>query len=288
MIKQVVTGKKTALLLDIDNTLTPPRQPLTKQMASILERLNVPFHLVAGTHLELLREQFFEPLYTFGFRKQFDAYLSNGAIHYRCDYSKDMSIKVITSFNIHKYLGDANYNFLIEVLGKTLRLEEFKPPPFLKVIGETITFRESMINFTPIGRSAREDLEVQQNRKNFVEFDRSSGFRQRIMDYLKREMSALIAQKDLAITLGGQTSFDIGIIGQDKTKAVHTLLDAGVERIVFIGDALYEGGNDAAVRELREKWPSPPPCPLELIQVSSWRETVKHFYELGFINEQIE
>jgi len=279
---------KKVVLLDIDNTITPPRQPLTETMANILDRLNIPFHVVAGSHIGLLKDQFFEPLYEFGFRKGFDAFLSNGAIHYRCDYSKEMSIEVIASFNIHDYLGVTDHNFLIEVLKKSLELQDIKLPDSLNVIGETITFRESMINFSPIGRSTVEDLEVQQNRKKFVEFDHVHGYRQKIMNYLKRELSSLISTRGLTITLGGQTSFDIGIVGQDKTKAVRTFLGMGIEKIFFIGDALYEGGNDAVIREFFEQWPPQSPCPLELIQISSWKETVKKIFEIGFIDERIE
>ncbi len=38
--------------------------------------------------------------------------------------------------------------------------------------------------------------------------------------------------------LGGQTSFDIGIEGEDKTKPIRQLIAAGYKNIVFIGDAL--------------------------------------------------
>lgn len=273
----------TALLLDVDNTITPPRQPLTESMAKILERLNIPFYVVAGSHIGLLKEQFFEPLYKYGFRKRFDAFLGNGAIHYRCDYSKKMSIEVISSFNIRDYLGEIEYNSLIGVLTKTLELERFQLPPFLKVFGETITFRESMINFSPIGKPTIEDMEIQQNRTNFVEFDHSYKFRQKMMNYLKRELSSLISKRELTITLGGQTSFDIGIAGQDKTKPVRILLETGIKKLIFIGDALYEGGNDAVIREFTENWPTTSPCPVELIQVTSWKETEMKLFELGFL-----
>ena len=39
---------KKALVFDIDNTLTPPRRPLNKEMAESLKGLEVPFFLVAG------------------------------------------------------------------------------------------------------------------------------------------------------------------------------------------------------------------------------------------------
>jgi hypothetical protein len=92
----------------------------------------------------------------------------------------------------------------------------------------------------------------------------------------------LINRKQLHITLGGQTSFDIGIIGQDKTKPVRTLLDDGFEKVIFIGDALFEGGNDGAIIDYIRSWPSELKCPVEAIQVNSWRETLEilHKFEL--------
>lgn len=279
---------KMAVLLDIDNTLTPPRQQLTGQMAEILKRLCIPFHVAAGSDMALLKEQFFEPLYIFGFREQFDAFLSNGATHYRCDFSKEMFIEMVSEFSIRDHLGEVNYNSLINVLKETLELEEFQIRFPLKVIGERITYRGSMINFCPIGRVNKESAEALNNRSNFVEFDHTYRYRERLIDHLKHELSSLIDQQQLTITLGGQTSFDIGIANQDKANAVRTLLSTGIEKLVFIGDALYEGGNDAPLRKFVEGWHSINPCPLETIQVSSWRETAQKFQELGFICERAE
>ena len=278
---------KTAALFDIDNTLTPPRQPITESMVQILDHLCVPFHVAAGSHLPLLMQQFFEPLYQFGYRKQFDAFLSNGAIHYRCDFSVDMAIEVVSSFNIRNHLGEPNYRFLIETLKKTQMLPEFQLPPPLKVIGETIVFRDSMVNFAPIGRVQQEDAEIQLNRKNFVEYDHFTGYRQIIMDHLNNKLSSLIKNNDLKITLGGQTSFDIGILGKDKTNAVTTLFNLGFERIVFFGDALFEGGNDAVVREFAEAWPSTSPQSIETVQVDSYKETIEKLYEFNFFKKPI-
>lgn len=277
---------KTAVLFDIDNTLTPPRCQLEEQMAEILKCLSVPFHVAAGSHLTLVKEQFLEPLYVFGFRKQFDAFLSNGAIHYRCDYSKEMSIEMVSAFNLRDYLGDVDYDFLIEVLTKTLELPEFRPLPPLRVFGERIIFRGSMVNFSTIGRPEQESLESHSNRDNFVKFDNATQYRRKLLDYLKRELSPLISKRQLTITLGGQTSFDVGIAGQDKTNAIRSLLSTSINRLVFIGDALFNGGNDAAIRKFVKNWPLTSPCPVQMIEVNSWKDTPEKLYELGFLNRR--
>lgn len=274
---------KTALAFDIDNTLTPPRQPINKTMADVLKRLRFPFSVAAGSHLSLLKNQFFKPLYDFGFRKQFDAFLSNGAMQYHCDYSNSMSIKLVSEFNIGNHLGETDYKCLLKVLTATLKKDKFQLPLNLKILDGRIVNRVSMINMCPIGRMEQEDSDAKRNRENFVEFDRTTGYRENILIHLNRKLSALINQKQLKITLGGQTSFDIGIVGQDKTKPVRTLLKDGFERVIFIGDALFEDGNDAAIIDFIKSWPSDSRCPVEAIQVSSWRETIDILHKLEFI-----
>ena len=276
---------KTAALFDIDSTLTPPRQPITESMVKIIDRLCVPFSVAAGSHLPLLEQQFFMPLFQYGYRGQFDAFLSNGAIQYRCDFSKERSIEVVKSFNIREYLGESDYGFLIETLEKTHALPEFKLTPPLEVVGEPIAFRDSMVNFAPIGRVKEEGPEAQRNRKNFVDFDRTSRYRQKVMEHLNAELSSLINDKNLKITLGGQTSFDIGILGKDKTNAVQTLFDLGFDRVVFFGDALFEGGNDYAIREFADVWPKDSPKKVEAIQVDSYQETIEKLYEFKFLEK---
>ena len=274
------------LLLDIDNTLTPPRQPLPEAMADILSRLNVPFHVVAGSHLALLEQQFFVPLYSYGFRKKFDAFVSNGAIHYRCDYSSEMSLKLVSAFDIRDYLGDTDYSYLVGVLKRALVLREFELPSFLKILGERITFRGSMINLCPIGRVEQETIEAQHNRRKFAEFDRAEAFRKKMMEHLNEELSDLTRRRRLKITLGGETSFDIGIEDEDKTKAIRTLLQNEVKKLIFVGDALFEGGNDAVISVFIRNWSGTMPCPVQAIPVTSWKETINKFHELKLIDKQ--
>ena len=105
------------------------------------------------------------------------------------------------------------------------------------------------------------------------------------MAHLKRRLARLIEERDLTITLGGQTSFDIGVLGQDKAKAVKTLIASGAQRVVFLGDALFEGGNDAAIRVLAENWPKDSAVRVEAIQVESWLDTMARLRGMGFVPE---
>jgi len=249
----------------------------------LLRRLSVPFHVAAGSHLPLLRQQFFHPLYDFGFRGRFDAFVSNGAVHYRADYREGPALQLISEFNLQNYLGETDYAFLIQVVAETLDLPEFQTDLPLEIAGERIVNRGSMVNASPIGRAILELDEARRNRAMFVEFDRANQYRERVMAHLKRRLARLIDERGLSITLGGQTSFDIGVRGQDKTKAVTTLVESGAERVVFFGDALFDGGNDAAIRVMAEGWPADSPVQVEAIQVESWLDTMAKLRGMGFV-----
>jgi phosphomannomutase len=275
----------TVILFDIDSTLTPPRQPITKEMVEVLMRLSVPFHVAAGSHIALVQGQFLTPLYNYGYRGQFEAFLSNGAIHYSCDYSNGMSVKVVSEFSLREYLGERDYGLIITALKRILRLKKFKLGAKLRVIGKRITDRGSMINFCPIGRVTVEDAEVSRNRVNFVEYDRAHGYRKMVIDHLNHELARLLDTRHLSIALGGQTSFDIGVSMHDKSTALRTLLKSdSICHIIFVGDALFEGGNDEPVLTFIEKWDSEAPCPVEAVQVESWRDTITKLHARGFVN----
>jgi hydroxymethylpyrimidine pyrophosphatase-like HAD family hydrolase len=253
-------------------------------MVKVLSDLQTPFHVAAGSHMELLRKQFFEPLYLHRFTGRFDAFVSNGAIRYHCEYTSKMSVAEIERFDIRNHLGEKDYGFLISALNQTLQRPEFILQPPLRILGDTIAYRISMVNLCPIGRIEVEGREARENRSNFVQFDKATGYRQAIIAYLKMVLNDLIKTKDLVITLGGETSFDIGIYGEDKTKAIKALWNENAKKVIFIGDALYDGGNDAAIREFIDALPPNQRHRADYYQVESYEETITLLKNLGFVH----
>jgi hypothetical protein len=273
-----------ALLLDIDGTLTPPRQTLRHEMADALGRLTVPFHVAAGSDLALVEPQFLAPLWEFGFRGGFEAFVSNGAAHYRCDYGTQLAIVKRGEFDLRRHLGDADLARLFATLESILAGEEFQLPAPLAVIGTRIVDRHGMVNVTPIGRPPGAlDAAARRNREAFAVFDRETGYRRRMLLSLRRELDWLCRGKRLQILLGGETSFDLVIEGMDKTAAVRGLLALGVDKVVFLGDALWEGGNDAVISDLIARWRQDGACPLEAVQVEGWEHTIQIFRARGWL-----
>jgi phosphomannomutase len=244
---------RTFLVFDIDGTLTRPREPITEDMVKCLNNLKVPFSVAGGSDFSLLEGQFFVPLYEYGFRGGFFAYLSNGVICYHCNYTKDdYSIRKMSDdkeYDIKLLLGKKRYAVLVEKLETVLDMDIASLPKGIVPNGLKIGYRSSMINFCPIGRTVNVEEQDRLNRELFVVFDGATGYRVKLMEFLE---SYLSEYEELEIRLGGETSFDIFIRGNDKTKVLRYLLGKGKGSIMFIGDALYHGGNDSVVREFAD------------------------------------
>jgi len=141
--------------------------------------------------------------------------------------------------------------------------------------------RGSMINLAPIGRPAVMTPAAYQRREAFVQFDTQTQYRRRLLAHLRRELAGLHAAKSLQITLGGQTSFDVVVEGNDKRYPLRTLANEGYTDLVYFGDALYEGGNDAAVLEFIRALPAGGQVTVTAIQVTEWRDTMERLKGLG-------
>lgn len=264
-----------AIVFDIDNTLTPPREALDRDMAGRLSALERPFALAAGSDLELLMSQFFEPLHAYGYRGQFDAFVCNGASRYRCRSGHALELIAVDEFSLGDHLGELAFSNLKQLLQELLVDPRFALPEDLVVLGERIIDRDAMINIAPSGRlrGALSPL-ARKSRDQFVAFDARTGYRERLLPVLRQALDERLPGNDLLLTLGGQTSFDLVVRGRDKSFAVRTLLEEGAERVTYVGDALFPGGNDAAVSDFVAAWPGGN-CPVDVIQVSDCRHTAR-------------
>jgi hydroxymethylpyrimidine pyrophosphatase-like HAD family hydrolase len=263
-----------AIVFDIDNTLTPPREALDRDMAERLGALEPAFALAAGSDLGLLMSQFFEPLHAYGYRGEFDAFICNGASRYRCRSGDRLVVAPVDEFSLSAHLGAARFAILTELLDDIWSDERFALPAQVPVVGPRIIDRQAMINVAPSGRERGAlSAGARASRDEFVAFDARTGYRQRLLPVLRAALDERLPGNDLLLTLGGQTSFDLVVRGRDKSFAVRSLLDEGASRVIYVGDALFPGGNDAAVSEYAATLPAP--CPVEVVQVADHHETAR-------------
>jgi hypothetical protein len=264
-----------AIVFDIDNTLTPPREALDRDMAQRLGALGRPFALAAGSDLGLLMSQFFEPLHAYGYRGEFDAFICNGASRYRCRSADELVVTPVDEFSLAAHLGPERFARLTQLLDGLWSDPRFALPESVPVLGPRIIDREAMINIAPSGRQRGAlSAGARESRERFVEFDERTGYRARLMPVLRAALDERLPGNDLLLTLGGQTSFDLVVRGRDKSFAVRSLLNEGATHVTYVGDALFPGGNDAAVSDFVAAWPGGN-CPVEVIQVSDYRHTAR-------------
>ena len=108
--------------------------------------------------------------------------------------------------------------------------------------GEKVEDRGSQITFSGLGQAA--SLEAK------LKWDPD----RRKRDRLKALLDGMLP--DFSVRIGGSTSIDITRRGIDKAYGIGKLAEAAgisFDEMLFIGDALYPGGNDAPVREMGVK-----------------------------------
>jgi phosphomannomutase len=221
------------ILFDVDGTITEPRKKINKEMIEILTTLSNKYliGLVSGSNFDYIYEQVISELKDEVLNK-IKIFPCNGTKRYFfenkdfiCDYS----------VNIKDVVTKDQYKLLIEkILNNQLYLMRvYKDLP---LTGNFISYRESMINWCPIGRDASE-----KERNQFISIDKVHHLRESMLPVLKRFFDGF--KIDLQISLGGDTSFDIFPIGWDKTYVLRhfNLLS---EELFFIGDRCDFGGND--------------------------------------------
>jgi hydroxymethylpyrimidine pyrophosphatase-like HAD family hydrolase len=267
---------RAAIVFDIDNTLTPPREALDRDMAERLGALRRPFALAAGSDLGLLMSQFFEPLHAYGYKGEFDAFICNGASRYRCRSANELEVSPVDEFSLLGHLGPERFAALLQLLEEIWKDPRFALPESVRIVGPRLIDRQAMINIAPSGRERGAlSAEARASREQFVAFDEQTGYRARVMPLLRAALDQRLPGNDLLLTLGGQTSFDLVVRGRDKSFAVRSLLAEGHDHVTYVGDALFPGGNDAAVSEfVAATWPKGD-GPVDVIQVSDYRHTAR-------------
>ena len=220
---------KKLIVFDLDGTLAESKTPLDAEMSALLCDLLgvVNVAVISGGSWSRFEKQLL-------IRLPYDARLINLSLLPTCgtkffqfagewkqlyseDFSKEEKEKIISS--LKKALDAAGFD--IE-----------------KVWGEVIEDRGSQITLSALGQEA--PLE---EKKNW-----DPDFSKRKM--MKAFLGTLIPE--FSVRLGGMTSVDVTKLGIDKAYGIRKLrdtLDIKIEEMIFIGDALFPGGNDYPAKE---------------------------------------
>ncbi len=215
---------KRLIIFDLDGTLAESKSSIDPEMAALLQDLLgiVKVAVISGGDWLQFKKQVISKLLHDEFLKNLSILPTCGTkfYHYAGDWKKIYS---------EDFTADEKEKIIIS-LKKVIEEEGLKVE---KIWGEVIEDRGSQITYSALGQQA--PLEEKKKWDS---------------DFAKRmKMKSLLDQliPEFSVRLGGTTSVDITKHGIDKAYGIGKLRDIlGIEinEMIFIGDALFPGGND--------------------------------------------
>ena len=220
-----------AIIFDLDNTLAMAFTPLPERSARGLAALLkiMPVAIMSGASLERMETYVLPSLPKDA--NLADLYLLPDTCA-RCYLWKDGRWECAYNHTLTKEAYEATVAALNEGMEKTGIVKD--TPQW----GERVLARENQVTFACVGINAPAD------EKAAWDPDRSKRAK------LKKFLDEKLAKFDLDIRISSRTAIDITTLGVDKASGVRWMaehLGFTPQEMLFIGDALGPGGNDAIV-----------------------------------------
>jgi phosphomannomutase len=220
---------KKLIVFDLDGTLAESKASLDAEMATLLSTLLgiVMVALISG-----------------GDWPQFEKQVLSKLPH--DERLKNLSILPTCGTKFYQYAGDWKKIYsedftadekgkIISSLKQALVSSGFK---IEKIWGEAIEDRGSQITYSALGQQAP----LEEKKKWDPDFTK------------RKKIKALLDKRipEFSVRLGGTTSVDVTKPGIDKAYGIRKLRDTlgiAIKEMIFIGDALFPGGNDYPAEE---------------------------------------
>ena len=167
----------TLFLFDMDGTLTPPRQSMSINIEMLLGRIQNEGHdvgIITGSDMDYVKQQC---------SNIFDMPLLNASkIHFLpCNGTKYiLNERVIYSKNMKQELGTDNWRLLITHLLSLQNELCYEMTSSFPLTGHFFNYRESMLNWCPIGRNA-----THEDRKLWEELDKDGKIRKPLLEKIR-------------------------------------------------------------------------------------------------------
>lgn len=225
--------KPKLVAFDLDGTLAESKERMTAQMGELLSELmnKMPVAIMSGAGFPQFEKQFLPGMPVDSKFANLYLFPDNAAqcFTYVGDHWQPFYNNAFTKLE---------REHIIEALNKTLSEVGLASAP-VRVWGERVEDRGAEIAFSPLGQQA--PLEAKQEWHD-------------AHDDLRKKLRETLAQHlpDFAVSSGGLTTIDItrkGITKAYGIKKLVELTEISVSEMLYVGDALKEGGNDAVVKE---------------------------------------
>jgi hypothetical protein len=218
------------IVFDLDGTLAGSKSPLDSEMSGLLHDLLliVKVAVISGGDWPQFDEQLLSNLPQDERLRNLSLLPTSGTKFYQCDAA---AWKKIYSDDFTREERDK----ILSSLKRAIGVANFK---IAKIWGEQIEDRGSQITFSALGQDA--PLEEK------AKWD---------PDVIKRKKIKAILDTfipEFSVRTGGSTSIDITKPGVDKAYGIgrlRDLLGISIKEMIYIGDALYVGGNDYPAKE---------------------------------------
>jgi phosphomannomutase len=221
---------KALIVFDLDGTLAESKSAIDTEMATLLAGLLavVKVAIISGGDLPQFEKQVLAHLPQ-------SAPLGNLSLLPTCGTRffqyRDGGWHKLYSED----LDEAQKQKIVGALNDAIRATGFQPA---KVWGQPIEDRESQITYSALGQEAPLDEKTK--------WDPDFAKRKKIKAALDRSLP------DFSVRLGGSTSIDVTLPGVDKAYGIRKLNDIlgiPIQEMIYVGDALFPGGNDYPARE---------------------------------------
>jgi len=223
--------KPKLIAFDLDGTLAESKQPVSVETGELLAQLlaHIPVAVMSGAGYTQMERQFL-PAFPGGAHLEHLYLFPNSAA--RCYRYQDGAWKSEYDHSFDPFERGRIMQAIKEAL-EEVGLSEVPNP----VWGERIEDRGAQISFSPLGQQAPVDAKREWNR---------------LYDHKRKELHATLTKRlpDFSVKMGGLTTIDITHKGINKAYGIRQLVkftDISVAEMLYVGDALQEGGNDSVV-----------------------------------------
>lgn len=221
---------KKLIIFDLDGTLAESKAALDKEMAALLVNLLkvAKVAIISGGDWPQFEKQVLSNLSGKSLLRNLSILPTCGTKYYQ--YKKTGWKKL--------YSEDFTADEEKEIIDKLNEAIDDSGVKAEKTWGEQIEDRGSQITFSALGQLAPLDEKKR--------WDPKFAKRKKIKSKLDKSLTGFSVQ------MGGATSIDITKPGIDKAYGIHKLehtLGIKIKQMIFIGDALFEGGNDHPARK---------------------------------------
>jgi phosphomannomutase len=219
---------KTLIVFDLDGTLAESKSAIDAEMSGLLGALLavVRVAVISGGGFPQFQTQLVGNLPAGGDLTRLSLLPTCGTRFYQ--YDDEWKLLYAEDFSAEQKQK------IIAALNKAVDESGFKAD---KTWGDAIEDRESQITYSALGQQAPLDAKKA--------WDPDFSKRKKIKSILDPLLP------DFSVNLGGSTSIDITLPGIDKAYGIRKLCDilkVTVEEMIYVGDALFPGGNDYPAR----------------------------------------